>query len=88
MPYFEVHLDDRDLQGAGYHREDDCEPKLTPSDGIRLMDAIVELHQLGHEDQPLHPERCMREPCRTLFARDLEAVSFRYILPSRGLRWD
>lgn len=42
------------------------------SDYELLIDTINELHRLLHEDQPLDAARCLHEPCRTAFDRELK----------------
>lgn len=53
-------VDESELRRAGYHHEEDCRADT-------LQEALAALHQLAHPGEPLRPQRCSREPCRSVY---------------------
>lgn len=61
--------DDDELSDLGLHRDEDC-GGAPHSAASELLTALTALHQQAHPDQPLFPDMCLREPCRSLSLRD------------------
>ncbi|GAA4706261.1 hypothetical protein [Streptomyces youssoufiensis] len=57
--------DDDELAKLGLHDANSC-PRESADE---LHRAITALHQQAHPDQPLFPDTCLREPCRSLSAQ-------------------
>jgi hypothetical protein len=62
MSTFTVEIPGAEMQQSGWHHKSEC-PARIPALPTALADAIFELHQQAHPDQPADPYACNREPC-------------------------
>lgn len=72
--FVEVEVDEYEIKQAGYHHEDDCPANKgrdgkpnPPTDKQQVEAALEAMHDEHHADQSCRIERCLAEPCRSVY---------------------